>query len=394
MPLPPPIVAPLTDNNYTMTNISESSGYEVKYNFTVDPLMLAEQKWYQNAESVIDRYVTHYICMVGIIGNVINFLVLSRKSLTEHMGRMEKSSHIGLLGLAVSDFFYCLCSIPQVYQPSRFGTPRIDFWHVYSAYGTACINCFLLSSSWLTVSMAVCRYLAICHPLKARQHLGMTASRCIIAGVFLLSILFNLPRFWMSETAWYDCVGGGQSYFNMPGYMQTNKAANMTYTWLYFLFGILFPLLVLTYCNTYLVKAIHGSNKLRRQHSSSSHQEATRIVTLTLCIIVVMYIVLVGPAELVTFWRPYVHNNPRRYGFAVKVCNALQMLNFAVNFILYCVINVHFRKVVRELLLCQCVRAKRHGHKLPDGDSSTQETSIMLSPAAVGLAAKETLVML
>ena len=42
-------------NNYTMTNISERGGYKVKYNFTFDPLMRAEQKWYQNAESVFSK---------------------------------------------------------------------------------------------------------------------------------------------------------------------------------------------------------------------------------------------------------------------------------------------------------------------------------------------------
>ena len=365
--------------NNSTNGTDDDYEYSMDYNDTIDEKFKAEQEWYRNTEYIIDRYVTHYIALVGIIGNLINLVVLSRRSLTAHMGRLEKSSHIGLIALAVSDFLYCMCSFPQAWNDHTFSRPSISFWLVYDTYGTACINCFLLSSSWLTMSMAVCRYLAICHPLRARQYLGMTASRTIIIVVFCLSILFNLPRFWMKQINHIDCMGGGKLYFHMPGYMQSNDVAHIAYSWLYFIFGILLPLVVLAYCNIFLIKAIQSSHKLRREHSSDS-TEATRIVTLTLCIIVVMYIVLVGPAELVTFWKPFVSDNALQYGLAVRICNSLQMLNFAVNFILYCIINVHFRQVIRELLLCQHFRSHRHSslRKLTDAESHTQETSAML----------------
>ena len=322
---------------------------------------LFDEDWYASVQYILDRHITHYICLFGIIGNFINLAVLTRKSMTAHMQRMEKSSHVGLIALALSDDFYCVCSFPQAWNDSAFSTNSIDFWLVYNTYGMACINCFLLSSTWLTMALAVCRYLAICHPLYARQYLGITASRTIIIAVFCLSILFNLPRFWMKEIINIECVDGSRSYFNMPGYMASTEVAGMAYMWLYFIFVILLPLVVLAYCNIYLVKALHKSSRLRRQLSSSNcsdmqHSEATRVVTLTLCIIVIMYIVLVGPAELVAFWKPFVGDNTLQYGLAVKMCNCLQKLNFAVNFILYCVINVHFRKEIKHLLLCQHFR--------------------------------------
>ena len=332
-------------------------------NYTKDHKQWEEPEWYLQAEDILDRYVTHYICLFGIIGNLINLCVLTRKSVTAHMERMEKASHIGLIALAVSDLLYCLCSFPQAWLDNdAFESTSINFRLVYSAYGNACINCFLLSSSWLTTAMAVCRYLAICHPLQARQYLGMSASRGIIIAVFCLSIAFNLPRFWMKRIAGVEvCLGQGKVYFVMPGYMERDYIADMVYTWLYFTFGILLPLLMLAYCNVYLVKALHKSSQLRRQHSSSKSSEATRIVTLTLCVIVVMYIFLVGPAELVSFWKPFVlHSNPHAYGLAVMVCNCMQMLNFAVNFILYCIINVHFRRVVKDLLLCHHIREQMY----------------------------------
>ena len=148
---------------------------------------------------------------------------------------------------------------------------------------------FLLISCWLTVAMAVYRYLAICHPLLARQYLGMSASRGIIIAVFCLSTLFNLPRFWTRKIMCYNSTEGGRTYFNIHGYMHVNgnKYAYMTFTWLYFILGIFIPLLVLGFCTIYFNKALREWNLLRPQHSNSSKTEGRRVVTLTFYVIVI-----------------------------------------------------------------------------------------------------------
>lgn len=58
------------------------------------------------------------------------------------------------------------------------------------------INIFKVSSTWLTVNMAVGRYIAICHPLHARGYIGQRGTLAAVAAIFLGSVLFNLPRFW------------------------------------------------------------------------------------------------------------------------------------------------------------------------------------------------------
>ena len=364
--------------------VSTNYSSNTSYNDTFDSEWRENYNWYKNVEYIIDRYVTHYICLFGIIGNFINLLVLTRKSLTAHMARMEKSSHGGLIALAVSDFLFCLCSFPQAYQDDRFGRPAIDFWLVYDTYAFACINCFLITSTWLTVAMAVCRYLAICHPIRARQYLGMTAARAIIVAIFCLAILFNLPRFWVRKIV-CEVRDGNITYFKTPDFFYTNAIASAIYMWIYFIFGILLPLLVLAFCNIFLMKALRQSHHLRRQHSVAQSQQsndATRIVTLTLCVIVIMYIVLVGPAELITFWRRFVvTDNVFQYALAVRICNCMQMLNFAVNFILYCIINVHFRKVVKDLLLCYMIReqiSSRSQSRIEQSSGNGQEAMAMI----------------
>ena len=346
------------------------------YNVTVDRDFQLAHDWFKRVEYMIDRYITSWVCVLGVTGNVINLFVLSQKCLRANMGRMEKCAHVGLMALAVSDLLYCAVSFPQTLMDrTSIGSPHFDLWVLYRTYSNAFINCFLVSSSWLTVSMAVCRYLAICHPIFARQYLGVTTSQTIVLLVFALSILFNLPRFWMKQVSFIKCVGEGRYYFTMPGYMERNNTAHVVYMWLYFILGILLPIIVLLYCNIYLIKALKVSNKLRKEHSTNS--ETTHVVTLTLSTIVILYIVLVGPAELVIFWKPFVTENPLKYGIALRICNALQMWNFAINFILYCIINVQYRLALKNMIcpLRTSFRALRNSLQTENGNN---ETRVML----------------
>ena len=181
------------------------------------------------------------------------------------------------------------------------------------------------------------------------------------------SILFNTPRFFKKTIKSIECQEGGHTYYpdNGPVSSTVNPTAVMVYMWIYFILGILLPLVILAYCNIFLVRTLKRSMAMRQQLSRSQSDQSSRtnknIVTLTLSIIVVLYIVLVGPAEILTFWKPYIKSKYSfhvivQYSMAVAVCNMLQALNFAMNFVLYCIINVHFRKVMHNIVCCTALK--------------------------------------
>ena len=124
-----------------------------------------------------------------------------------------------------------------------------------------------------------------------------------------------------------------------------------------------------------------------RHHGQAA--DTTNAITLTLTIIVIMYAVLVSPAEISNIFTQMINSyleqersadaegannsaaavqsgdddddddahdasvHPDSYNVAVAVGNTLQTLNFACNFILYCAVNVHFRRIVREMVTCR-----------------------------------------
>jgi len=51
-----------------------------------------------------------------------------------------------------------------------------------------------LTSTWLTVVMAVSRYVVVCRPLHARGYISLRRTRCALLAVFILSAVVNVPR--------------------------------------------------------------------------------------------------------------------------------------------------------------------------------------------------------
>jgi len=70
--------------------------------------MSSVESWYHVVERLVNRAVAPAICVFGIIGNLLNLVVLTRKRLQCSMDRMEKSAHVGLVALAISDMMFCV----------------------------------------------------------------------------------------------------------------------------------------------------------------------------------------------------------------------------------------------------------------------------------------------
>ena len=354
---------------------------------------------YSLVEMYLYTVVIPLVCVIGIIGNTINLVVLTSIVRNKPMDRMERSATVGLLALAVSDLFFCIAVIPLAFVDDVVISDRLTFALVYRVYHPAIISTFITSSTSLTVVMAVSRYLAICHPLKARIIIGMRFAAGSIAVAFLFSILLNVPRFFHSAIA---CVDSESSirYFPVPGLLQHHGTVDQTYYALYLVVGIVVPLAVLAYANFFLIRAIRNSRRMRRQFQrrgrdntevdiddgrrqhQQSQSDTTNAITLTLTVIVIMYAVLVSPAEISNIFTQMIDtfmeqqrtanredvddsavqsvdedkrqaSVPQSYNVAVAVANTLQTLNFACNFVLYCAVNVHFRRIVRKMVTCQ-----------------------------------------
>ena len=332
----------------------------------------------EHIEDVVNERVIVAICAVGLVANFWNLAVLGRMSATRPMERMEKSAHLGLIALALSDALFCVAVLPTAGVGSRvFGFRRFDFRIIYAAYGNAVINTFILSSTWLIVAMAGSRYVSVCHPLVARVVVGRRFSIVSMGGVFAASVAVNVPRYFRREIASIACLEGGRFYYLDDGPLARAVGGETAFQWAYFVVGIVLPFVLLVFFNVNLVRALRRSLRMREIYAAGARNGRTgnhrdsgaggegernrNRVTLTLVVIIAAYIVLLVPSEVMNFLKETAVRDVDlvgAYNLALSALNLLQALNFAFNFLLYCAVNVAFRRTLLGLVCC--IRGQQH----------------------------------
>ena len=319
---------------------------------------------YLSLKYAIDDVALPITCTFGIVGNMINLLVLTRKQLQSSMDRLEKSAHFGLVALAVSDAIFCLLGLVNVLIPEKLLFTSVDLIAAvyFKIYAQPILNIFLLSSTWLTVVMAVGRYLAICWPLHARSFISLRGTCVAITSVFVVSVVANLPFFWKYDVLAHDCpsLPGGatircQCYIQTIGPLTRNKSLKFAYSIVWATIGTFIPVVILAFCNVRLIQALRHSFKVQRQYRANQPDDSSgHRLTPILITIIILFLILVCPSEVLQFVRAmHGPNNYLLFQLATVVTNFMQAINFAINFILYCVLNVHFRNMVKHVLLCK-----------------------------------------
>lgn len=148
--------------------------------------------------------VNPVLCLLGIIGNTFNILVLTRRRMKAILKwSVEQSGHEGLIALAVSDTLCCAVGILEVGTSemrsvySREAAP----WMYAQMYGPGIQNALVRTSAWLTVITAVGRYAVICRPMEVRRLRvgGVLATRLAITVTIIVSVLLELPTVWAYE---------------------------------------------------------------------------------------------------------------------------------------------------------------------------------------------------
>lgn len=307
---------------------------------------------------VFSQIVNPLICSFGIVGNILNVVILSRVRMQAAIGSaIERSSRDGLIGLAVADMLCCIVSLfVALFRAKRVLWLASDPTIYVLLYGPYFQNAFMKASTWLTVILAVERYLAICWPLHARYMVDVRTTRLTITFTFFATALLELPTIWNYELIHIPCNGSTQFYLLGRGPFLTARHLRTAFTYIWAVVGFLAPAAVLVYCNVHLVRALRESflmGRLYRSNVRSSFAVASNRLTLTLISIVCMFLVLVTPSELLhLFFYAISDENQEAASLAIDVTNSLQTANFAFNFVLYCVVNVQFRETWKDVILC------------------------------------------
>ncbi|UXI18854.1 hypothetical protein NH340_JMT04797 [Sarcoptes scabiei] len=139
----------------------------------------------------VHGYLSLGVCVFGIIANVLNIIVLTRKN-------MESPTNAILTGMAVSDLLVIASYIPYVihnYIRTEISPEQMYNygWAVFTLFHAHNTVLFHTISIWLTVLLAVWRYITV--RTRTRTLLTIRRARLFILLVYLIVPIFCIPVF-------------------------------------------------------------------------------------------------------------------------------------------------------------------------------------------------------
>ena len=245
-------------------------------------------------------------------------------------------------------------------------------------YGTGVVTTLILISTWLTVAMAVLRYIAICHPFRSRTHHSRNSAYSSYLTVCVFCLVLNLPSFWQYKVLSLN-LNNSTVYLVDIGYFDQDMLRGQIFIWIKFILGVVVPVVIMVVCNFSLIHALRKSFQMRRSSHVTQDGHRGRTITVTLITIIVMFLLFVFPSELLDFLSEHLQDNKEKHKelFLMFRCvtNLLQVSNFSFNVVLYCVINVHFRKTLVSMTTGRC---NRHEYRRTNSTLSTHTHMVTL----------------
>ena len=159
------------------------------------PLRYPELQNFSKAYVGYHGYIAAVVCVWGIAANLANIVVLTRR-------HMISSTNTILLWLAVADLLTMVSYFPVSIHFYIMKDPKLDFptsrsvhWIRFMLFH---INFTVLAHTvaiWLTIMLAMWRYLFICYPTRGSQLCSMKNAKIVIAFVYVFSSVICIPNF-------------------------------------------------------------------------------------------------------------------------------------------------------------------------------------------------------
>lgn len=290
------------------------------------------------------------VCILGIVGNILALMVLSRD-------QNRLATLLSLKALSLSDLVLLVGAVLQQIIPMwclhaqsthefclHQGYIRVYTWPVVCAAQ--------MSSIWFTVLISAERFIAICYPLSASHLCTIARVRLAIAIITITSVLFNLVKFFeFKPLADFDPALNVTRYVLSPTDLRQDPVYRYLYNMaMYCLVIYALPLSILTVLNFMLVQKIKQAHR-DWQLLNRSQKREMKATKLPLCIVLVYFIC--GTQSLIAFILDaiYVEFSPWLQVYTAVV-NLLVIFNSAVNFLLMYCFGSRFRKLLKDTLCC------------------------------------------
>jgi len=330
-----------------------------------------------NYKYICDGVLVSIIGFLGVLGNIISLLVLSKPKLRDCFHQL-------LFALACYDTVYIVIGgINYTFKAFDANSNAYTIAFPYIIYPIT--NIGLCGTIFMTMAISIERFLGICYPLHLPPH--NRKSWFYILPVLLLSVVVNVPKFfeaeieWLYNGKWNRTVASNmsdESYQQhtieewVPAYKPTDLRKDSNYIKFYITYFRLFstaiiPLIALVTIN---FRIICDLKKLKSKTFGSQRKLWKELnMFLVLLCIVVTFICCNTPRVIVDIWEfshveSIVHCNellkageiqhpflPTKWIICLThISHFTGILNSSLNFLIYCFVGHNFRKEFFNLL--------------------------------------------
>ena len=218
------------------------------------------------------------ICVVGLFGNGLVILVISRYT------KMKTVTNMYILNLSVADFLFLLglplVMVTAVIRQWVFGEAMCKIY-----FSLTCVNMF--TGAFTLTLMSADRFLAVVHPISSLRWRTPRYALMAIGCLWLLSALLLLPVFLYAKVMTIDGVAHGCSIVWPEEQALAGHHAFFIYT---LLLGFLIPVTLIVLLYTLLLVRLRQATRFRSGDRRRSHRKVTRLVGLVILVFIVCWL--------------------------------------------------------------------------------------------------------
>ncbi|KAH9492917.1 hypothetical protein Btru_032609 [Bulinus truncatus] len=344
-----PYTSAATENNTTfntsLTAQASAVSKVIRYDVSVD--LVTAMDFYLNC------VLLHALCACGIVGNVINIVILSRRG-------YRKTTNVLLTSLSVSDLVFSVTqSVSRWWSiAARLDAGAARTLHaVYVVYVRTWNEVSLMASIYQVTIIALVRLLAVCYPLQVHRIVTPLRAKYLTCFVYIVLAVLASPTQLMYELRWVGGPGNTIMATYQPSsfYISHGEGIN------FYLAAILsntrssVPLAVVSVCSALIIVRLSTSpHKLLRRQLDSAPKRAKTVrsvkMLMTMCFSLMLLVLLPTTTfeGYISFDADQSWLSCRFKVVVMYVSNFLFQLSCSLNFVVYFTMNSKFAQTYRH----------------------------------------------
>ncbi len=299
--------------------------------------------------------IVGFVCIFGFIGNTISMFILKRVT-------QNRVASFLLQAIAVADNM--VLGTTFMGMSIGYGLLPIALDDAAKIHTTAYIYKFIqpvaytahTMTIWLTVLIAVNRYNAICKPLQVRYLCTIKKARIQVALVFIVSIIYNFPRFFQYKLTLKKISLVGNQTVTVHMATQTcigdNTLFGIVYTnAIYSIVVVILPLVFLILLNTKLIHEVRRMRLIRALLYTNQPIKGDNINKIMINIILVLIICHIPDRILMVVKLMVPHQQfgcLQAFSIVLGFVNLLVILSSSTNFLIYFMLSNNFRRRLKQ----------------------------------------------